>query len=243
MQRLAREAFHCLDHGWAGSRRNAEAATVGLVADQRKADMGHVHADLVGAAGFQLDPYMGVRAEALEHPVVADGWLAAVGDRHALAHAAVATDRGVDLATGGDHPDDDALINAADLARLHLLDQLGLRLQGLGDHHQTGGVLVQAVNDTRTRYVDDVWHVVQQRIEQGAAGVPGSRVHDQPGGLVDDHDVVVFVDDIQFDIFCYPLTLGFLFGLQGKLGATVNEVARAHDGTIDRQAALFDPRS
>ncbi|MNC54706.1 hypothetical protein D3C75_1042000 [compost metagenome] len=85
--------------------------------------------------------------------------------------------------------------------------------------------------------------MVQQRVEQGAAGMPGRRVHNQPGRLVDHQDVVVFVDDIQFDIFCDPLALGLLFGLQGKQRATMNKVSRAHDCTIDRQAALFDPRS
>jgi len=214
MQRLAREGFHRLDHGRAGSRWNAEAPTVRLVTDEREANVGHVHTNLVGTTGFQLYPHVGVRAEPLEHAVVADRRLAAVGDCHALAHAAVAADRSIDLATGSDHADHDAFINAADLARLHLLDQPGLRLQGLGHHHQAGGVFIQPVNDAGARYVDDVWHVVQQRIEQRTTGMTGSRVHNQPGRLVDYHDMVVFVDDIQFDIFRDPLALGLLFGLQ-----------------------------
>jgi len=243
MQCLAREGFHRLDHGRAGCRRNAEAPAVRLVADQREANVSHVHANLVGTAGFQLDPHVGVRAEALEYTVVADRRLAAVGNRHALAHAAMAADRGIDLAAGSDHANHDALVDAADLARLHLLDQPGLRLQGLGHYHQAGGVLVQAVDDTGARYVDDVRHVVQQCIEQCPAGMPGGRVHNQPGRLVDHHDMVVFVDDIQLDIFGDPLALGLLLGLKDKLRATMDEVSRAHHGTIDRQAAFFDPRS
>lgn len=243
MQRLARESFHCFDHGWAGRWRDAEAPAVGLIAHQREADMGHVHADLVRTAGFQLHTHVGMRAEALEHAVVADGRLAAVGHRHTLTHAAVAADRGIDLAPSGDHANDDALVDAADLARLHLLDQLGLGLQSLGHDHQPGGVFVQAMDDTGARHVDDIGHVVQQGIEQRTAGMPGSRVHNQPGRLVDYHDVLVLVDDIQFDIFCDPLALGLLLGLKHELRATMDEVARAHDCTIDRQAAFFDPRS
>ncbi len=243
MQRLAREGLHRLDHGWAGSRRNAEAPAVGLVAHQRETNVGHVHANLVGAAGFQLHPHVGVRTEALEYAVVADRRLATVGDCHALAHATVAADRGIDLAASGHYADHDALVDAADFTGLHLFDQLGLRLQGLGHHHQAGGVFVQAVNDTGARYVDDIWHVVQQRVEQRTAGMPGSRVHNQPGRLVDHHDVFIFVDDIQFDIFCDPLTLGLLLGFQDKLRTTMDDVSRAHDCAIDRQAALFDPRS
>ncbi len=243
MQGLTREGLHRLDHGRAGCRRDAEAAAVGLVADQRVADMSHVHADLVGTAGFQLHPHMGVRAEALEHTVVADRRLAAVGDCHALAHAAVAADGRVDLATGSHHTNHDAFINAADRALLQLVDQVGLRLQGLGHHHQAGGVLVQAVHDAGARHVDDVGHMVQQRVQQGAAGMPGSRVHNQAGRLVDHQDLVVFIDDVQRDVLGLPLALGLLLGLQGQHGATMDGVTRAQDRAIDRQAAFFDPGS
>lgn len=243
MQGLAREGLDRLDHGRAGCRRDAEAAAVGLVTDQRETDMGHVYTDLVSTAGFQLDPHVGVRTEALEHTVVADRRLAAFGHRHALACATVTADRGVDLAAGSYHADHDALVDPADRTALQLLDQLGLRLQGLGHDHQAGGVFVQAMDNASARYVDDIRHMVQQGVEQCATGMPGSRVHDQPGRLVDHHDLVVFVDDVQLDVFGDPLALGLLLGLKCKHGATMDGVSRAHDGTIDRQAALFDPRS
>ncbi len=243
MQSLAREVLHRLDHGHAGRRRNAEAHAVRLVADQRIPHMRHVHTNLVGTPGFQLHPHMGVRTEALEHAVVADRRLAAFSHRHALAHATVTADRGIDLAPGDHHAHHDALVDPADRAALQLLDQLGLRLQGLGHHHQAGGVLVQAVDNARARHVDDIRHMVQQRIEQGATGMPGSRVHDQAGRLVDHHDLVVFVDDVQLDVFGHPLALGLLFGLQNEQRAAMDGISRAHDRTIDRQAALFDPRS
>ncbi len=243
MQGLAREVLDRVDHGRARRRRNAEATAVGLVADQREANVGHVHADLVGTAGLQLHPYVGVRAEALEHAVVADRRLAAVGDGHALTHAAVAADRGVDLAARGHHAHHDALVDTADAAFLQLVDQVGLRLQGLGHHHQTGGVLVQAVDDACARHIDDVRHVVQQGIEQGAIGMACRRVDHQPGRLVDHQDLVVFIDDVQLDVLSHPLALGLLLGIQGQQRAAVHGVAGAQDRAVDRQAALFDPRS
>jgi hypothetical protein len=118
---------------------------------------------------------------------------------------------------------------------------LRLRLNGLGHHHQTGGVLVQAVHDTGARHIDDVRHVVQQGVEQGAISVTGSRVHHQARRLVDHQDVVVFIDDVQLDVLGDPFALGFLLGSEFKNGATVNDVSRADDRPIHSQAAVFDP--
>src|SRR3546814_10826197 len=81
---------------------------------------------------------------------MADRRLAALHHRHALTLLAMPTDRRVDRTTSNDHADDDRLVDAADATRLQLLDQPGLRLQRLGHDHQTGGVLVQAMNDARS---------------------------------------------------------------------------------------------
>ena len=241
MQGLTREGLDRFDHGRACRRRDAEAPAVGLVTDQGEADVGHVHANLVGTAGFELDPHVSVRPETLEHTVVADCWLATVCDSHALAHAAVATDGGVDLATGSDHAHHDAFVDTADRALLQLVHQVGLRLQGLGHDHQTGGVLVQAVDDAGTWHVDDVGHVMQQGVEQGTAGMAGSRVHHQARRLVDDQDLIVFIDDVQRNVLGLPFALGFLLGFQGQHGTAMHGVTRAQDSTVDRQTAIFDP--
>lgn len=241
MQRLAREILQRFDHGLAGSRRNAETTAVGRVAHQREVDVGHVHTDLVGPAGFQLDPHMGVGTETLEHAIMADRLLAALHYRHALALLAVTTDGGVDLATGGDDPDHDAFIDPADAAALQLCDQLCLRLDGLGHHHQAGGVLVQAMDDAGTRHIDNVRYVVQQGVEQRAVGMASSRVHHQARRLVDHQDVIVFIDDVQGDVLGDPFSLGLLFGSQFKNGTAVDDVARTDHRPIHSQAAVLDP--
>uniref|UniRef100_A0A0N5A5U5 Transposase n=1 Tax=Parastrongyloides trichosuri TaxID=131310 RepID=A0A0N5A5U5_PARTI len=61
----------------------------------------------------------------------------------------------------------------------------------------------------------------------------GSRVHHKPGRLVDDQDVLVFVDDVQFDVLRHPLALGFLLGVKRQQGAAMDDVARTHDVAID----------
>ncbi|MOA16144.1 hypothetical protein D3C78_1363390 [compost metagenome] len=97
------------------------------------------------------------------------------------------------------------------------------------------------MDDAGARDIDDVRHMVQQRVEQGAISVARSRVDHQPGGLVDHQDVVVFIDDIQLDVLGHPLALGFLLGLKGQQRAAVDDIARTQDGAIDRQAPLLDP--
>ena len=83
--------------------------------------------------------------------------------------------------------------------------------------------------------------MVKQCVEQGAVGVAGGRMDHQAGRLVDDQDMVVFIDDVQLDVLGNPLALGFLLGLKRQHGAVVDDVARAHDLAIDGQQALFDP--
>lgn len=241
MQGLTRERLERLDHGDARRGRNTETSAVDRIADQRKVHVSHVHADLVGASGFQLYPYMGMGTEAVQYTVMADSRLAAFGHGHALTLATMTTDRCVDLATCSDYTNYDAFIDAADAAALQLSNQLCLRLDGLGHHHQTGGVFVQAVNDACTRYVDDIRHVVQQSIEQGTIGVACGRVNHQPCGLVDYQDVLVFIDDIQLDILGHPLALGFLLGLKGQHRAAMDDIAWTQDCAVNRQAPLLDP--
>ena len=241
MQRLPWEGFQRINHGCTGRRRNTETATVGRISDQREVDVRHVHPNLVGTTGFQLHPHVGVGAKTLKHTVVADSLFAAFHHRHALALLAVATNRGIDFATGGYHADHDAFVDPADAAALQLCDQLRLRLNGLGHHHKAGGVLVQAVHDTRTRHIDNVRHVVQQGVEQGAIGMTGSRMHHQARRLVDHQDIVVFIDDIEFDVLGDPFTLSFLLGNQFKNSATMDNVSRADNRAVHSQAAVFDP--
>ena len=68
---------------------------------------------------------------------------------------------------------------------------------GLGHQHEPRGVPVQPVNDAgpplgasgQRRAPRD------QRVDQGVVPVAGSRMHHQPGRLVDHGQVLVFEDD------------------------------------------------
>ena len=42
--------------------------------------------------------------------------------------------------------------------------------------------------------------VIEQSIDQGPVGIACSRVDDHAAGLIDDDDVLIFIDDIQGDV-------------------------------------------
>src|SRR4051794_33708046 len=131
VQRLARKLLQRLYERLTGRRRYAETTAIERIAHQRITEMGHVHTNLMGAPGFQLDPHMGMRAEAFQHPVMGDRRLATFDHGHALTLLAMTTNRRIDSAAGDDHADDDGFINTADATRLQLLDQTRLGLQCL----------------------------------------------------------------------------------------------------------------
>src|SRR3546814_8162205 len=86
-KRLQRLAQH---DGQAGA---AHRPAVDEVANDRLADMRHVHADLMCAAGFQTHAHVRVLLEAFLHPVVGDGRTTIVDHRHLQALARMAADR------------------------------------------------------------------------------------------------------------------------------------------------------
>ena len=159
---------------------------------------GEVDADLVGATGDEVQLQQRPRGEPLPDAVAGDG-APSVGDhRHPLAVLRVAPDRRLDPADRRRHRAlDQREVGLADAAGLELGHHRCLRGVVAGDDQQARGVAVQAVDDPRPGDAGDAAVVVaagEQRVDQRAAPVPGRRMHDQPGGLVHDQQVVVLVD-------------------------------------------------
>jgi len=79
----------------------------------------------------------------------------------------------------------------------------------LRHHHQSGRVLVETVHDARAFDAADAGKAAaamgDQRINQRAGFMPGGRMHHETFGLVDNDDVVIFVDDVKRDIFTQGL--------------------------------------
>ncbi len=200
-----------------------------------------MHADLVGAAGFQPALQRGVGAEALAQAVVGDGVAAVLAHGHAQAVARVAVDRRVGGAAGHQRAAHHRQVLAVHLARGQLLDQSGLRLQAAGHDHHAAGVLVQPVDHAGARHRRQRRVAEQQGVDQGAGGVAGARVDHQPGRLVDHEDVLVLVQHRQRDVLRLGVGLGLQRRIQGGQLAAAHRVAAAHRGAVEQDRPGLDP--
>src|SRR5262249_37723924 len=79
----------------------------------------------------------------------------------------------------------------------------------LGDDDQATGGFVETMNDAGPKFAADLGKMaetVQQRVDQRATIAfvirgTGTSVHHHAGGLVDDGEVVVFIDNVKRNIF------------------------------------------
>ena len=94
-----------------------------------------------------------------------------------------------------------------------------------GNHQQTAGVFIDAVNNAGANYPIDarkrIATMIQQCIDQGAVAVAGCRVYYHPFGLVDHEQVLVLVHNRQGNILRdYVKRLGvgqqYLYFLAGQ---------------------------
>ena len=91
-----------------------------------------------------------------------------------------------------------AQVRLLDLPGFELRHQARLGQIVLGNHQQAARVAVQSVDDPGAHHPGDaaVRRVAgQQGVHQSAARVARRRMDHEPGRLVDDEHVVVFVDD------------------------------------------------
>ena len=215
-------------------------AAVGLVAEEGVADVLHVGSYLMGAAGLEAAFDEGDVAELLDYAPVGDGILAYAGvgggDCHAQAVLGVAGDVALDASlVGVEVAPDEAVVDAVSVVDEELLAEGSLCLRRLGDDEQAAGVFVDAVDEAYLGTVGveggNVAHVPCHGIDEGAVEIACSGMHHHAGGLVDDHEDVVLIDDVE----------GYVFGVDGAvvLGNVEHEgddVARTHlvvalDGT------------
>ena len=84
---------------------------------------------------------------------------------------------------------------------------------GLGHQQQSAGLFVQPMHDPRSQFSAgsrEFAKMVQQSIHQGSAALAGAGMHDHARGLVDHRQPIIFIDNLQRNVFgrgaqCRPL--------------------------------------
>src|SRR5262245_55373491 len=141
------------------ARLGPESGAVGGVAQNWVPQMGQVHADLVGASGFQGageqagDRALGAgRSEAFEHLPMSDGCTPVGADRLFVARFRMAAEGRVDRAfrLSGRAPDEGEIAAPERTFAFfgELVGQRAVCLVGLRHDHEAGGVLVETMDNS-----------------------------------------------------------------------------------------------
>ena len=185
--------------GEADPLREGRVGAVRRVAHERMAHRGHVHADLVRATRLEVHLKQAGMREGLERVVVRHARAPTADDRHLVVRARVAGDGRVNGA--GQWIEVALRDRAIDLGRRPLLElplEIGVRRLALGHHHEPGGPDIEPVHDAlalrRARRGDPVARSSEASNHGGAIPARTGMCGDTDG-LVDDHDVVIVVDD------------------------------------------------
>ena len=194
-----------------GARRLAGAA-VRRIADQGMAQMREMHADLMGAAGFEPAFHktgkglFGIAVTFDDTITRARGFTLSAQDRHAFAIERAAADLAFDqpFAETRAAPHD-GVIGALDGVGGELF---GKALHGalvLGGDEKPARILVEAVDDAGPGHAAHARQLRpamgDERIDQRAVGIAGRRMDDKPRGLLDDDKILVLVNDMKRNVF------------------------------------------
>ena len=180
---------------------------VDLVAQEREAPFGELHADLVAPSSLQLDLHHGVARQALQDPIVGDRQagalelrlgLGVIGDhahaqRFAL-HQLVREGAGVFGQFAHQHGD----VDAPQVVLLEDVLEPVQGLGGLGEHQHSGGVAVQTVGDEQVEPLEAAPPVVVgEGLGQAGVMVLLGRHGEQTRGLVHEHQVLVLPHQLE----------------------------------------------
>lgn len=116
----------------------------------------------------------------------------------------VTADRPVDNLTGSRRTPHERDVLLRDLPFAKLARQLPMGGIMFGHHHDTRRASIEPVDDARAGDAPDaaqITHVVKQCVHECAPSVARGRVHNHPGGLVDDHEVFVLIENCDGQVF------------------------------------------
>ena len=205
---LTLEVSQGLRHG-GGEIWCAMAGTVDGVTSHRMAHVMHVDPYLMRAARLEADTQSREVGVARSNREVRDGMPALDVYRHAGAMRSVPGDRSIDTsALGAQATADHCIVFSFHRPAKEFRHEMAVRTGASGHDEKPRRVLVQAMHHARPRQPGEFRIPVQQAVGKGVSAVSRSRMHDQPGRLVDHYDFRVFVDRPDWDGVRLPVAIG-----------------------------------
>lgn len=179
---------------------------------KRVADVFHVDADLVGAAGFQTAAQMGKTVVTGDNLVVGNSLASVFTHSHALSVDAVTAYGGVygaDLSF--DTPINNTLIGTAQTVIRKLGGKVTVRIVVFCGYNKAACILIYAVDNAGALFAADarktIAAVVKQGVYQSAVGVPGGGMDHHAPGLIYNDYILVLENNVKGDIlrdkFCF----------------------------------------
>src|SRR6478752_5300192 len=161
---------------------------VDRISGHRQVDRGEVDSDLVGPSRVEPDVEQRVTRQKLTDSKVSDRIAGRIGgERMPQSVAPVAADRRFDPAAARPwSPDDERDVMTIELMAAHELLQPAVRLLRARDYHQPRRVTVEPVDDAGPVGISAGDVVLEQPVDECPGCMPGCRVNDEPGRLVDD---------------------------------------------------------
>ena len=185
-------------------------SAVTLVAEERMPQVFHVRTNLMGATCFENAFYKRHITEALKHAVVRHGVFAntRVGRINRHLHTVFLVAPNVSLNAPFifvEVTPHEGVVTAARCFVKELPTEVRLRIGRLCYNQKSGSVFVNSMDKSYARVVRIVVGIVakvpRNGVDERAGVVSASGMHYKARGLVDDHNVIVFIYDFQGNVF------------------------------------------
>ena len=205
MQRLSSEPPYCVAHGSGRASRTPRTAAINGIPDYRVPQMSQMHPNLVRASGLKLNIKKSQTTEFSTHSIMRYGLSAARAYTHALALTRVPSDRLLNGSACDQIALDQGLIPSSDFTCLKLSGQCRAGFRIMCYCHKSGRVPVQSMHNPRSRHFGSGWKAVQESVLDCPVRMPGSRVHDLSGRLVQDNQVFISINNSQGQVLWFAL--------------------------------------
>jgi hypothetical protein len=113
-----------------------------------------------------------------------------------------------------------------------------MRVRVLGDDEEPGRIAIEPVDDAGTLLLAARDAVPEKAVNESTASVPGRRMDDHPGRLVDDEEVLILVGDREPEFLRLELRRRGRRPLDDERLAACEPVALCPPNSVDEHTAL-----